>query len=158
MEGRMSFNQNSIEAFDDRLYTPEVGSWAKNKYKILHHYNHMFATGMKNRFHNRNYVELFSSAVRFLSLEPLISRIGKMELRKIDWVIAGGESGPKARTLEQEWAIHIKNICEKFGIPFFFKQWGGIRRHRTKRSLLGKTWDNMPTPKNLKRRKAALKY
>jgi protein gp37 len=72
-------------------------------------------------------------------------------------VIVGRESGPKARTLEQEWAIHIKNICEKFGIPFFFKQWGGTRKHRTGRSLLGKTWDSMTTPKNPKRRKAALK-
>ena len=58
----MNFNQNSIEAFDDGLYTPEVGPWAENKYKILHHYNHMFATGMKNRFHNRVYIDLFSSA------------------------------------------------------------------------------------------------
>ena len=58
----MNFNQNSIEAFDDGLFKPEVGPWAENKYKILHHYNHMFATGMKNRFHNRVYIDLFSSA------------------------------------------------------------------------------------------------
>jgi len=58
----MSFKQNSIEALDDGLYTPEVGPWAENKYEILHHYNHMFATGMKNRFHNRVYIDLFSSA------------------------------------------------------------------------------------------------
>jgi hypothetical protein len=58
----MSFNQNSIEAFDDGLYIPEVGPWSENKYEILHHYNHMFSTGMKNRFHNRIYIDLFSSA------------------------------------------------------------------------------------------------
>ena len=58
----MSFSKNSIEAFDDGLFIPEVGPWAENKYEILHHYNHMFATGMKNRWRNRIYVDLFSSA------------------------------------------------------------------------------------------------
>ena len=58
----MSFNKNSIEAFDDGLFIPEVGPWAENKYEVLHHYNHMFATGKKNRFHNRVYIDLFSSA------------------------------------------------------------------------------------------------
>jgi len=58
----MSFSQNSIEAFDDGLYIPEVGPWAENKYEILHHYNYMFSTGMKNRFNNRVYIDLFSSA------------------------------------------------------------------------------------------------
>jgi protein gp37 len=97
------------------------------------------------------------SAVRFLSVEPLISRIDKMNLKNIDWVIVGGESGPKARRLEHEWVIHIKNLCKKYEVPFFFKQWGGTRKHKTGRSLLGKTWDNMPTPKNPRRRRAALK-
>lgn len=98
------------------------------------------------------------SAVRFLSIEPLISRISKMNLKNIDWVIVGGESGPKARRLEPEWVIQIKEICEKQQVPFFFKQWGGTRKHRTGRKLLGRTWDDMPVPKNPRRRKAALKY
>ena len=97
------------------------------------------------------------SAVRFLSVEPLISRINDMNLRNIDWVIVGGESGPRSRRLDQEWVIHIKNICEKNNVPFFFKQWGGTRKHKTGRKLLGRTWDYMPTPKNPRRRKAALK-
>jgi protein gp37 len=98
------------------------------------------------------------SAVRFLSVEPLISRIDKMNLKGIDWVIVGGESGPKSRRLDHEWVIHIKNICEKYNVPFFFKQWGGTRKHKTGRSLLGRTWDNMPIPKNPRRRRAVLKY
>ncbi len=98
------------------------------------------------------------SAVRFLSIEPLISRISKMNLKNIDWVIVGGESGPKARRLEPEWVIQIKEICERQQVPFFFKQWGGTRKHRTGRKLLGRTWDDMPVPKNPRRRKAALKY
>ena len=97
------------------------------------------------------------SAVRFLSVEPLISKVNKMNLKGIDWVIVGGESGPKARKLEQEWVIHIKDICEKYSVPFFFKQWGGTRKHKNGRNLLGKTWDNMPTPKNPRRRRAVLK-
>jgi protein gp37 len=98
------------------------------------------------------------SAVRFLSVEPLISKVDKMNLRGIDWVIVGGESGPKARKLEQEWVIHIKNICEKYSVPFFFKQWGGVRKKKAGRLLKGQTWDDMPIPKNPKRRRVALNY
>lgn len=97
------------------------------------------------------------AAVRFLSIEPLIGKIDNMNLKNIDWVIVGGESGPKARKLEEEWVIHIKNICEKYKVPFFFKQWGGTRKSKSGRILLGKTWDNMPIPKNPRRRLAALK-
>lgn len=96
------------------------------------------------------------SAVRFLSIEPLINRINEMNLKNIDWVIVGGESGPKARKMEQEWVIQIKNICEKYKVPFFFKQWGGTRKSKHGRVLLGKTWDEMPIPKNPRRRLAAI--
>jgi protein gp37 len=98
------------------------------------------------------------SAVRFLSVEPLINKVDKMNLKAIDWVIVGGESGPKARKLEQEWVIHIKDICDKYSVPFFFKQWGGVRKKKTGRLLQGQTWDSMPIPKNPNRRRAALKY
>lgn len=98
------------------------------------------------------------SAVRFLSVEPLINKVDKMNLKGIDWVIVGGESGPKARKLEQEWVIHIKDICDKYSIPFFFKQWGGVRKKKAGRLLQGQTWDSMPIPKNPNRRRAALKY
>jgi protein gp37 len=98
------------------------------------------------------------SAVRFLSIEPLLSRINKMDLKNIDWVIVGGESGPKARKLDQEWVIHIKDICERYSVPFFFKQWGGTRKSRNGRTLLGKTWDAIPIPKNPRRRRAVFKY
>lgn len=97
------------------------------------------------------------SAVRFLSIEPLISKIDNMNLKNIDWVIVGGESGPKARKLEEEWVLLIKDICEKHKVPFFFKQWGGTRKSENGRLLLGRTWDSMPVPRNPRKRLAALK-
>jgi len=109
------------------------------------------------RYVNRiDHLKTVPSAVRFLSIEPLISRINEMNLKNIDWVIVGGESGPRARKMEQEWIVQIKNICEKYKVPFFFKQWGGTRKHLHGRVLLGRTWDNMPIPKNPRRRLAAI--
>lgn len=102
-------------------------------------------------------LRIVPSAVRFLSVEPLINRINTMNLKGIDWVIVGGESGPKARPLEYEWVIKIKDICGKSSVPFFFKQWGGFKKKRNGRLLLGRTWDEMPTPKNPRRRRGILK-
>ncbi len=85
--------------------------------------------------------------VKFLSLEPLLSDIPNLSLKNIDWVIVGGESGINARPMEKQWVINIKNQCEKAGVPFFFKQWGGINKKKTGRLLDGKTYDEMPIPK-----------
>jgi protein gp37 len=86
------------------------------------------------------------SAVRFLSLEPLLGPISKLPLRGIDWVIVGGESGPKARPMEREWVIQIKRRCVETNVPFFFKQWGGVRKKEAGRELFGRTYDEMPIP------------
>jgi protein gp37 len=96
------------------------------------------------------------SAVRFLSIEPLIAPTSNLDLKTIDWVIVGGESGPGARPMNEEWVTQIKEECDKFKTPFFFKQWGGVRKKLFGRVLLGNTWDAMPTPKNPKIRKAIL--
>lgn len=82
--------------------------------------------------------------VKFLSIEPLLGRLPKLNLRGIDWVIVGGESGPRARPMEESWVLEIRDQCEDFDVPFFFKQWGGVRKHKTGRTLQGKTWDEMP--------------
>ncbi len=82
--------------------------------------------------------------VKFLSVEPLLSSLPNLNLRGMDWVIVGGESGPKARPMKEEWVLEIKDQCEAFGVPFFFKQWGGVWKKKTGRTLLGKTWDEMP--------------
>jgi protein gp37 len=80
---------------------------------------------------------------KFLSLEPLLGPLPELNLKGIDWVIVGGESGPKARPMKSEWVSEIKNQCIEQNVPFFFKQWGGVRKKKTGRLLEGKTWDQM---------------
>jgi protein gp37 len=85
------------------------------------------------------------SAVRFLSVEPLIGKITKLDLRGIDWVIVGGESGPKARFMDPDWVRLIRDKCNEQEVSFFFKQWGGVNKKRTGRLLDRKTWNEMPS-------------
>jgi len=85
-----------------------------------------------------------NAAVKFLSLEPLLGPIDDLVLTHIDWVIVGGESGPRARPMHPEWVIDIRDICHQCGVPFFFKQWGGTRKKAAGRELAGRTWDQMP--------------
>ena len=84
------------------------------------------------------------SAVRFLSCEPLIGSLKGIDLRDIHWVIVGGESGYGARPMKIEWIREIFSACRKLRIPFFFKQWGGVRKDLTGRSLNGRTYSEMP--------------
>jgi protein gp37 len=84
------------------------------------------------------------AAVRFLSLEPLIGPLPMLDLKGIHWVIAGGESGPGARPMQQSWVEDIRDRCVALSVPFFFKQWGGVNKNRTGRVLSGRTWDEMP--------------
>jgi len=83
--------------------------------------------------------------VKFLSLEPLLGPLHRLNLKNIDWVIVGGESGPKSRPMNKEWVLEIKEKCTNEGVSFFFKQWGGTVKKRTGRILEGRTWDEMPT-------------
>jgi len=82
--------------------------------------------------------------LKFLSLEPLLGPLPSLDLRGIDWVIVGGESGPGARPIKEEWVIDIRDQCRAANIPFFFKQWGGVRKKRAGRVLQGRTWDEIP--------------
>lgn len=82
--------------------------------------------------------------VKFLSLEPLLGPISSLRLNGIDWVIVGGESGPKSRPMKKSWVIDIRNQCQEKRVPFFFKQWGGINKKRAGRELEGRTWDEIP--------------
>jgi len=82
--------------------------------------------------------------VKFLSIEPLIDDVGHLPLDGIDWVIVGGESGPGARPMKKEWVLSIRSQCEMAGAAFYFKQWGGVRKHLNGRELEGRTWDDMP--------------
>lgn len=85
-----------------------------------------------------------AAAVRFLSVEPLLGPIKKLELRDIHWVIVGGESGPGARPMNPAWVRSIRDQCLAKGVRFFFKQWGGVRKKKAGRELDERTWDEMP--------------
>lgn len=82
--------------------------------------------------------------VKFLSIEPMLSSISRLALRNIDWVIVGGESGPGCREMKAEWVRAVRAQCHAADVPFFFKQWGGIRKGSTGRLLDGRTWDEIP--------------
>lgn len=94
--------------------------------------------------HRIDHLRNVPAAVRFLSIEPLLRRLGCISLDGIDWVIVGGESGPGARRLDAEWVREIRDQCLTDGVPFFFKQWGGVRKDRTGRLLDGRAWNQMP--------------
>lgn len=85
-----------------------------------------------------------SAFVRFLSCEPLLTNLPNMPLKKIDWVIVGGESGPGARPIDKNWVENIQDQCREAEVPFFFKQWGGVNKKSAGRELNGKTYSEMP--------------
>jgi protein gp37 len=87
--------------------------------------------------------------VRFLSCEPLLEDLGELDLCGIHWLIAGGESGPGARPMNPSWVRKLRTQCLKQKVPFFFKQWGGVRKHITGRELDGRTWDDFPARGNI---------
>lgn len=86
---------------------------------------------------------------KFLSLEPLLGPLPRLDLRDVGWVIVGGESGPGARPMDPSWVIEIRDQCRRASVPFFFKQWGGPNKKRTGRELEGRTWDEMPERRRL---------
>ena len=90
------------------------------------------------------HMQRMNASIRFLSVEPLIAPLGKVDLKGIHWVIVGGESGPKARPIEADWVREIRDQCNRKKIPFFFKQWGGFRPKAGGRDLDGRVWDEYP--------------
>lgn len=85
-----------------------------------------------------------NARVKFLSLEPLLSHLGKLNLKNIDWVIVGGESGHKPRPMDADWVLDIQEQCKEKNVAFFFKQWGGKNKKANGRILNGRTYDEMP--------------
>ncbi len=84
------------------------------------------------------------ASVKFVSFEPLLGSVGPIDLKGIDWAIVGGESGPRSRPMAEEWALEIRDQCEKDNVAFFFKQWGGIRPKSGGRQLEGREWNEYP--------------
>jgi protein gp37 len=106
-----------------------------------------FGVSVEDRRHGLPRVDLLRrtpAAIRFLSIEPLLEDLGVINLEGIGWVIVGGESGPRARPMKESWVVSIRDQCEEAGVPFFFKQWGGVRKHTTGRLLQGRTFDQFP--------------
>jgi len=94
--------------------------------------------------HRINDLRKTKAKTKFLSLEPLIGPLPKLNLKKMDWVIVGGESGRRPRKMEPEWVLDLQEQCNAADVAFFFKQWGGTNKKKTGRILKGKTWDEMP--------------
>ena len=106
-----------------------------------------WGVSVENRKHGLPRVELLRkslAAVKFLSVEPLLEDLGEFELAGIDWVIVGGESGPGARPIKREWIVRLRDQCAEAGVPFFFKQWGGTRKHLTGNVLDGAVHQSFP--------------
>jgi len=119
-----------------------------SKLRFAAHSAHIWwGVSVENREHGVPRIEQLRGAdvaMRFLSVEPLLEDLGTLNLSGIHWVIVGGESGPGARPLRKEWVLSVKNQCWKAGVPFFFKQWGGVQKSKYGRKLDGRTHDQMP--------------
>jgi protein gp37 len=106
-----------------------------------------WGVSVEDKPHGLPRVEHLRSAparVRFLSVEPLLEDLGSLDLSGIHWVIVGGESGFGARPMKREWVTSVRRQCRKQNVPFFFKQWGGVRKSKNGRKLDGRTYDEMP--------------
>ena len=106
-----------------------------------------WGVSVENRRHGLPRVAKLRAAnatMSFLSIEPLLEDLGHVDLRGIDWVIVGGESGPRARPISVEWVRSLRDQCCRVKVPFFFKQWGGVRKSENGRQLDGRTYDEFP--------------
>ena len=160
------FHKKVPSAFIDRVFdTMEQADW--HVFQVLTKRSSLMRDYLRRRYHgvappthiwlgvsvedNRSNTRIehlrdAPAGVRFLSVEPLIGAVGKVDLAGIHWVIAGGESGPGARPMSTEWAREIRDQCAEQGVAFFFKQWGGIRPKSGGRELDGREWNELPAP------------
>lgn len=123
-------------------------SMLKSSLRFVANDKHIWwGVSVENKKHGLPRVELLrksNAAVKFLSVEPLLEQLGSFNIDGINWVIVGGESGAGSRPIEKSWVIEIRDLCAKKKIPFFFKQWGGVRKKDAGRMLDGRTYDEMP--------------
>ena len=123
-------------------------SLLKGKLRFVADLQHIWwGVSVENRKHGLPRIDLLRGSpakIRFLSIEPLLEDLGAINLKSINWVIVGGESGPRARPMGPEWVRSIRAQCQKAGVAFFFKQWGGVRKSETGRTLDGRTYSEFP--------------
>lgn len=162
------FHQDVPESFIDRVFdvmakcpqhtfqvlTKRADRMAEYSHERLVPDNVWLGTSVENKRHGVPriaYLQWAKAKTRFLSVEPLLEDVGKLNLSGIEWVIVGGESGHGARPMKPSWVLNVKRQCEEQGVDFFFKQWGafgadGVKRDKKSngRELLGQTWNAMP--------------
>jgi protein gp37 len=158
------FHKEIPKPFIDAVFeTMEAASW--HTYQVLTKRSSLMTRYLRNRYGNgvapphiwlgvsvedaKNAVRLkhlraAQASVKFVSFEPLLASVGRIDLTGIHWAIVGGESGPKARPMEEEWAIEIRDQCKAARVAFFFKQWGGTRPKSGGRLLKGREWNQYP--------------
>jgi protein gp37 len=137
---------NRCEQHTFQLLTKRPERTAELSRRLTWGHNIWMGTSVENKAVTQRIHDLrrTHAMVKFLSVEPLIGPIPRLPLTGIDWVIVGGESGPGARPMAAEWARQIRDRCVDRGVPFFFKQWGGVAKKKNGRVLDGRTWDEMP--------------
>ena len=142
------FHKEVPRTFIDQVFdTMEKADW--HVFQVLTKRSSLMRSYLKRRYRDvapPTHLRDAPAGVRFLSVEPLIGSVGKVDLTGIHWVIAGGESGPGARPMAIEWAREIRDLCAEQGVAFFFKQWGGIRPKTGGRDLDGREWNELPMP------------
>jgi protein gp37 len=125
-----------------------LGAWTRSRPQLATAPNIWLGVSVEDRKYGVPRIDELraaAAAVRFLSIEPLLEDVGQLDLSRIDWVIVGGESGRRARPMQPEWVRSIRDQCVRARVAFFFKQWGGVRKHTTGRELDGRTWDELPS-------------
>lgn len=129
-----------------QVLTKRAGRLAKLSSKVAWAPNIWMGVSVESDKYRSRIDELRSTGAltKFLSLEPLLGPLHDLDLHDIDWVIVGGESGPKARPMDAAWATDLRDQCKRAKVPFFFKQWGGSNKKQAGRVLEGRTWDQMP--------------
>jgi protein gp37 len=158
------FHKEIPKPFIDSVFeTMEAANW--HTFQVLTKRSSLMTRYLRNRYGNglapahiwsgvsvedaKNAVRLehlrvSQASVKFVSFEPLLGSVGDIDLRGINWAIVGGESGPRARPMAEEWAIEIRDQCRKANVAFFFKQWGGVRPKAGGRLLCGREWNQYP--------------
>ena len=139
-----------ISGADESFAPNAFGICLRRGYIISHRksWDHIWwGVSVENRKHGLPRIDDLRQSgaqIKFLSCEPLLEDLGKMNLCAINWVIVGGESGPGARPMSKEWVLKIREQCRSRNVPFFFKQWGGVQKSRFGRKLNGRTYDEFP--------------
>jgi protein gp37 len=163
------FHKEIPTAFIDSVFdTTEQADW--HTYQVLTKRSSLIVRYLRNRYGSKKapphiwvgvsienaqnavrlkHLKAARAAVKFVSFEPLLASVGPINLQGVNWVIVGGESGPRFRPMLEEWAIEIRDQCRKDNVAFFFKQWGGIRPKSGGRLLKGREWNEYPRVEEL---------